>query len=146
MRRHAAAVIAAVLATACQRGEDPSAQGTPAVQPHPQDLRPATPTPAPSPPVPVQIAPADEAAAYARDIDRICRVEELSSANADPGVNPVLVTAQWLQANLETRAANDWLITRFNRVADAERGPLLDAEATRVGLSRCPTARRYDPK
>jgi hypothetical protein len=145
MRRHAAVVIAIALAGACQRGESDAAKQA-AAAPTP---RPA-PAPAPAPsepteptePVPVQ----NLADAYARDIDRICRVMELSAAGADPGVNPTLVTAQWLQANLESEQAREFLITRLNRSSDAERGPLLDAESTRVGLSSCPTARLYDPK
>lgn len=93
-----------------------------------------TPTPAPV---------ADDADAYARDIDRICRVEELSDVASQPGVNPVVATAQWLSANLETDAGRQFVI-RVNGLPEKDRGAAYDTEATRVGLTTCATARAWD--
>jgi hypothetical protein len=81
---------------------------------------------------------------YTRDLDRICNVETLVAVDS-PGVNPALLTAQYLAANLETQEARDFL-ARWNGVAAGERATTLDAEAVRAGLTACPTARAWDGK
>jgi len=70
-------------------------------------------------------------------------VQELSEVDKQPGVNPVVATAQWLSANLETDAGRQFVI-RVNGLPEKDRGPAYDTEATRVGLAACPTARAWD--
>lgn len=141
--RARAVLVSAALICACQRGESGADQATdraaaPAPAPAPAPSPPPRPSPAPTP-APV----ADDADAYARDIDRICRVEELSDVASQPGVNPVVATAQWLSANLETDAGRQFVI-RVNGLPEKDRGAAYDTEATRVGLTTCATARAWD--
>src|SRR5262245_11363611 len=89
--RARAVLLSAALLCACQRGEsgesgesgaaatDHAAAPAPAPSPSPSPA--PAPSPAPSP------APVDDPAAYARDVDRICRVEELSGVATQPELN-----------------------------------------------------------
>jgi hypothetical protein len=158
----ALSLLVLTLGVGCQRGESDAPAPAPAVAPSPTagsataPTKPSptpTPTPSPSPPAPPAAGePAPSAVpddvpgatAYARDVARICRVEEL--AGSDPGTNPVLATAQYLAANLESQQGRD-LSIKVNSIPTAERAALLDAAAAEVGLTTgCPTARRWDGK
>jgi len=148
MRAGAAVVLLLALA-GCQRGEteapDPASAPGPARAPklaadEPTPAPPAPAAPAPAPP-PVAIPGATP---YARDMARICRVEELAQVDANAqGINPMLVTAQYLAANLETSQARE-LVIQMNTIPSDERAALLDGEAVAVGLDDCPTARHWD--
>jgi hypothetical protein len=158
--------IATVAVAACQSGEN----APPA--PRPSAAPPSAPEPAPSPPapsaapsaaptkpavpsanaeppiVPVPVPngpPIPGATPYARDVARICRVEELVALDpSTAGSSPTLMTAQYLAANLETQQARD-LMVKITGSPYEERAGLLDAAAAEVGLTTgCPTARRWD--
>lgn len=86
---------------------------------------------------------AGSGSAYARDLDRICRVKEYATRD-QPGADTLYATANWLGAHLETPAARD-LLARFSRAGDRDKGPLLRAELTRVGApADCPTAAEWE--
>ena len=166
--RLAVRLVTVAIATlaACQSGEN----APPA--PRPSAAPPGAPAPAPSPPapsaapsaaptappapsanaeppiVPVPVPngpPIPGATPYARDVARICRVEELVALDPETaGSSPALMTAQYLAANLETQQARD-LMVKVTASPYAERAGLLDAAAAEVGLTTgCPTARRWD--
>jgi len=136
--RARAVLLSAALICACQRGREGSEPGADQAPDHA-----AAPAPAPSPAPAPAPAPVDDAAAYARDVDRICRVKELSGVETQPDLNPLVATAQWLSDNLETDAGRQ-LVIRINGLPTTERAAAYDAEATRVGLTACPTARAWD--
>jgi len=146
--RARAVLLSAALICACQRGRE-GGESAESGADHATDHA-AAPAPAPSPspalapaPSPTPSAPVDDAAAYARDVDRICRVKELSGVETQPELNPLVATAQWLSDNLETDAGRQ-LVIRINGLPTTERAAAYDAEATRVGLTACPTARAWD--
>jgi hypothetical protein len=121
--RVSAVLVWAALACACQRGE--SDAGDPKAAP-----------------APAKTAPPADPAAYARDVDRICNVFERAGAG-EPGVNPEVATGDWLIENLETLQARQ-LLPKINSLPDSERATAYDAEARKVGLASCPTARAWD--
>jgi len=124
-----AVLLWAALVCACQQGE--SDAGDPK----------AAPARAAAPPATKPVAPADPAA-YARDVDRICNVFERAGAG-EPGTNPEVATGDWLITNLETVQARA-LLPKINSLPESERAAAYDAEAARVGLTTCPTARAWD--
>jgi hypothetical protein len=90
-------------------------------------------------------APASGSAdpAYTRDIERVCDARRLAGIEGQPGTNPQLVVAQWLDGNLETAAARDFL-AKMSAMDGAAKVAALDAEAARVGLTAgCALAREW---
>lgn len=126
-----AVLLWAVLVCACQQGE--SGAGDPKAA--------TAPAPAVTPPATKPVAPPDPAA-YARDVDRICNVFERAGAG-EPGTNPEVATGDWLITNLETTQARA-LLPKINALPEPERAAAYDAEAAKVGLTACPTARAWD--
>jgi len=89
--------------------------------------------------------PSARDATYAKDVERICNVEELSGAlKEDPNARSTLV-AVWLGNNLVTQEARE-LMAQQAQLPPAKKAALLRAEAREVGLSGCPTADTWVPK
>jgi hypothetical protein len=78
-------------------------------------------------------------AEYAKDIERLCNVMTLSGADQQGPGDRMLTTANWLSENMKTPEAKRFMLQTNQTPADT-RAAVLEAEATRVGLTGCPLA------
>jgi hypothetical protein len=126
MRQWTHAIALAMIVTACRPDSrvEPD-QGSPATPPASQESAPQA---LPSP--------------YARDVERICYCQERSGALDRPEAERVIVVAQWLGANLESKEGRTFL-AEVSRVPPAEKVIILDREAHGLGLPGCPLARTW---
>lgn len=76
---------------------------------------------------------------YAQDIERICFAEERSGAlEQEPGRRS-LVVAHWLGNALKTDESRV-LLGRLARMPPRDKSAVLRAEASKLGIERCPMA------
>jgi hypothetical protein len=81
--------------------------------------------------------------AYREDVERICEVERLAGVADRPDENPQVVTALWLDGNLQTAEARDFLAA-IALLAPADKAARLRGEAQRAGLAGCAVAGRWE--
>ena len=79
---------------------------------------------------------------YRADIERVCNVVARSGADQLPADERMLAIATWLGSNLETGEAHDYLV-RIQPLTGEPKAAALEAEARRVGLSRCALAAEW---
>jgi hypothetical protein len=76
---------------------------------------------------------------YRADIESLCDVIARSGADQPGAGGRAYATAMWLAANLKTQEAKDYMI-RIQPLTGEPKAAALEAEARRVGLSRCALA------
>lgn len=80
--------------------------------------------------------------AYRADIENLCDVVVRSGADRMDASERALVIANWLAAHLQTPEAHDYLI-KIQPLAGEAKAAALEAEASRVGLTRCALATEW---
>jgi hypothetical protein len=87
-------------------------------------------------------AAASDDKTYAADIGRLCDSMSLSGADKMAKLERVAPHSKWLGENLETKAAQEFLI-KTAPLKGAARADAYDAEAKRVGLAGCALAAEF---
>jgi hypothetical protein len=82
------------------------------------------------------------AESYRADIATLCEVVARSGADQVPPAERTLLIATWLPGHLQTAEAHDYLVKIGPLVGDAK-AAALEAEAARVGLTRCALAAEW---
>jgi len=79
---------------------------------------------------------------YRADIENLCDVIVRSGADRMDPSERALVIANWLAARLKTPEAHDYLI-KIQPLSGEDKATALEAEAKRVGLTRCALAAEW---
>ena len=87
-------------------------------------------------------APPGVDARYQAEVADICFAEERSGALQQDEGQRLMLVAQWLGTRIHTQQGRDFL-AGVARAPAAEKGNLLQVEATRVGLASCPLVQSW---